>query len=433
MLKFFPVPDPAFPYTLTRENIAAAQSMGIMHNGFAMYIGTLEHFGLDSKAGSLETLPAEIDCVLEDGSLAGKFWADRYNVPEHYIYLDRGEAGPNGLVIRGIQVSASNSEAGGFSDPSFNVYQNFAGRFYREFAELMNAWGGVPALRLYKNSLGEATKKLSYKHPRSIAIPLKPLPEDGTGFGELVLRFNPEFGHVEFFSPQEFYGAIRSRQFNVADEIQRAKRLAEERRKRHEGGVTVGSGGVTLPSNPAPVTSAPIATAPTPPPAAEGIAFFEGMGINLSTGEAIINGLQTGMYFERVTQYVPNPDNPDGPHIATNVIPWGFATRYTADSILEMLRREMPGETLAVSFSPSPGLFQTSIPQRHVMVEVDGRMLITSVNVGLIAAQIARTTAVVMDGAGGTKKVQSPQEAIAQAAAAVRREKAHLQSQSSIV
>lgn len=147
MLKFFPVPDPAFPYTLTRENIAAAQAMGIMHNGFSMYIGTLEHFGLDSKGGGLETLPADDDFVLEDGSFAGKFWADRYNVPEHYVYLDRGEAGPNGPVIRGLQVSPSNSEAGGFSDLSFTVYQNFAGRFYREFAELMNAWGGVPASR----------------------------------------------------------------------------------------------------------------------------------------------------------------------------------------------------------------------------------------------------------------------------------------------
>lgn len=432
MLKFFPVPDPAFPYTLTRENIAAAQSMGIMHNGFSMYIGTLEHFGLDSKGGGLETLPAEDEFVLEDGSFAGKFWADRYNVPEHYVYLDRGEAGPNGPVIRGLQVSPSNSEAGGFSDLSFTVYQNFAGRFYREFAELMNAWGGVPALRLYKNSLGEATKKLSYKYPRSIAIPLKPLPEDGTGFGELVLRFNPEFGHVEFFSPQEFYAAIRQGKFNVADEIQRAKRLAEERRKRHEGGVTVGSAGVALPSDTAPgtvgIVEGRVTAPPPPPPAAHGIAVYEGMEFNLSTGEAIVNGLQTGFYFERVNQYVPNPDNPDGPHIPANVIPWGFATRYTADSILEMLRREMPGETLGSSFAPATGMFQTSIPQRYVTVEVDGKTAITSVNLGLIAAQIARTTAVVSDGAGGTKQVQSPKEAIWQAADAVRREKVHLQS-----
>lgn len=43
-------------------------------------------------------------------------------------------------------------------------------------------------------------------------------------------------------------------------------------------------------------------------------------------------------------------------------------------------------------------------------------------NAGLIASQIARTTAAVSDGAGGTKQVQNAAPAIAEALSALERE-----------
>ena len=136
MLRFFPVPDPEFPHTMTRENIENAQRMGILHNAVAMYIAAnLQMFGEDSKGGSLETLPA--DDIYIDGR--GKYWADRFNVPEHYVYFDRG-SNPNDVrPIRSVTVKQTNTETGGFDDPTFNIYNPRCAQFYREMADLMMA------------------------------------------------------------------------------------------------------------------------------------------------------------------------------------------------------------------------------------------------------------------------------------------------------
>ena len=132
MLRFFPIPDPWFPETMTRENVERAQHLGIWYpNGQIYAAANLEMFGEDSKGGNLETLPADL--------VYAKYWADRFNAPETYVFFDRGpeQFGP---AIRSIGVSGRQDIAGGFSDPSFNIYQNLAGRFYREFAALINAW-----------------------------------------------------------------------------------------------------------------------------------------------------------------------------------------------------------------------------------------------------------------------------------------------------
>ena len=57
--------------------------------------------------------------------------------------------------------------------------------------------------------------------------------------------------------------------------------------------------------------------------------------------------------------------------------------------------------------------FPISVPMRHIGVQGQPRRV--AVNAGLVASQIARTTARVSDGQGGTKIVQNANPAIAQA------------------
>lgn len=417
MLRFFPVPDPQFPHTMTRENIENAQRMGILHNGVAMYIAAnLQMFGEDSKGGSLETLPA--DDVYIDGR--GKYWADRFNVPEYYVYFDRGSDLNSAQKIRSVAVKQTNTEAGGFDDPTFNIYNPRCAQFYREMADLMMAWGGVPALRLYKNEYGEATKRLSFPKDTagnvapSVAIPLKLLPGDGTGLGELVFRFNPENGCVEYFAPQEFFAAVREKKFDVHGEINRIAHEREEKLKQQ--------------FNPPPATPAPAAviSAPTTsviaPPASDAFSSWEGLEINNSTGEAYCNGIQTGLYFERPAQALPSTGgNLDVDRTVSLISPLSYATKYTAEQILSKISDSMPGWSFGIVMGDPNKHFPVSVLARYVGVKLENGEIIPASNIGLIAQTIARTTARVSDGKGGTKIVSDWSGAINTAIGEIRR------------
>lgn len=422
MLRFFPVPDPFFPHTMTRENIKNAQLMGILHNGFAMYIAAnLQIFGEDSQGGALETLPANDTLTNSAGRQFGKYWADRYNVPESYVYFDRGANENSGEQIRSVAIKATVTEAGGFDDPSFNIYNPRCAQFYREFADLMMAWGGVPALRLYTNFYGEVTKRLSFPNGAdgrplpSIAIPLKLMPGDGTGLGELVFRFNPENGCVEYFSPQEFFQAIREKKFDVKAEIERALRI------RHNPPATGGSIGETNP----PATGGGIVPAPpvtvTAPPAPEAHSQWDGLTINNSTGEAIVNGIQTGLFFERPAQSIPFGENPDVQRQLRLISPLSFATAYTADLVLKRLSEATPRWVLTTVMGDPNKQFPVSVLARYVAVKLENGAIVPAGNIGLIAQTAARTTAEVSDGRGGTKVVQDWSGAIGMAVGEINR------------
>lgn len=417
MLRFFPVPDPEFPHTMTRENIENAQRMGILHNAVAMYIAAnLQMFGEDSKGGSLETLPA--DDIYIDGR--GKYWADRFNVPEHYVYFDRG-SNPNDVrPIRSVTVKQTNTETGGFDDPTFNIYNPRCAQFYREMADLMMAWGGVPALRLYKNEFGEATKRLSFpKIPAgqvapSVAIPLKLLPGDGTGLGELVFRFNPDNGCVEFFSPQEFFAAVREKKFDVAAEIARLK-------SRNAPPASAGSGSSAGSATSTAVVPAPPVT-PIAPPASDAISSWEGLDINNSTGEAICNGIQTGLFFERPAQSLPKVGgNLDVDRTVSLISPLSYATAFTAVQILSHIGEAMPGWSFGIVMGDPNKHFPVSVLARYVGVKLENGEIIPASNLGLIAQTIARTFAEVSDGRGGKKIVSDWSGAINTAVGEIRR------------
>lgn len=437
MLKFFKVPDPHFPYTMTRENIHNAQNMGILPNGFAMYIAAnLQMFGEDSGAG-LVTLPND-DRIPEGLALHGKYWADRYNIPERYVYFDRGESPFAHVKVRAVTIKATNTEAGGFDDPSFEIYNPRCAQFYREFAELIMAWGGVPALRVYDNELGEATKRLSFPKDAngnvlpSLAIPLKLLPGDGTGLGELVFRFDPVDGSVDYFSPQEFFQAIREKKFNVKEEIERALRIratppAERQHIPDTEGFPIaygdhatGGSHTIIPAAPVTVTAPP--APPTAPPASDAISHWEGLEINNSTGEAIVNGLQTGLYFERPAQILPQVGgNPDVDRAVTAISPLSYATKYTADLIVKKLEEKLPGWKLTVVMGDPNKMFPVSVLARYVAVVLENGAIVPASNLGLIAQTIARTTAEVSDGKGGKKFVQDFTGAIETALGEIRR------------
>lgn len=167
---------------------------------------------------------------------------------------------------------------------------------------------------------------------------------------------------------------------------------------------------------------APEATALVAPPALPvraGIATYEGMEQDTETGEAICNGIRTGWFFERPKQVVPAPDNPETGLQRVEVTPWAFATASTAQRVLEAIWRHtlMPCEL----FHGDPNEhFPISAPMRHIGVQGQPRRV--AVNAGLIASQIARTTARLGDGLGGFKIVQNQNAAIGQAIFALLRE-----------
>lgn len=139
---------------------------------------------------------------------------------------------------------------------------------------------------------------------------------------------------------------------------------------------------------------------------------YEGMEQDAATGEAIVNGIPTGWFFELPTQLAPAPDNPETGRQRVTVTPWAFATPSTAQRVLEAIWKHtlMPCEI----FQGDPNdQFPISVPMRHIGLQGQPRRV--AVNAGLVASQIARTTARVSDGQGGTKIVQNANPAIAQA------------------
>lgn len=139
---------------------------------------------------------------------------------------------------------------------------------------------------------------------------------------------------------------------------------------------------------------------------------YEGMEQDAATGEAIVNGIPTGWFFERPTQVTPLASDPETGRHVVDLNPWAFATPSTAQRVLEAIWKHtlMPCEI----FHGDPNeQFPITAPMRHIGVQGQPRRV--AVNAGLIASQIARTTARVSDGQGGTKIVQNANPAIAQA------------------
>lgn len=138
--------------------------------------------------------------------------------------------------------------------------------------------------------------------------------------------------------------------------------------------------------------------------------IYEGMEQDALTGEAIVNGIPTGWFFERPTQVLPLPENPETGRHTVTVIPWAFATAATAQRVREamQLHTQMPLEIFKGDQNPH---FPLSVVQRYIGVQ--GQPRTVSVNAGLVASYIARTTARVSDGLGGMRVVQNDRLAIA--------------------
>lgn len=147
---------------------------------------------------------------------------------------------------------------------------------------------------------------------------------------------------------------------------------------------------------------------------------FQGMDFDIATGHAHSNGLDTGWTFEFVYQALPQiGENPDTSRGLTVISPWAYATQDTAVKIRQMMALHTQN-FLTVEFGDPNPHFPTTIQQRQIAAEGAGKK--ARVNAGLIAAQIARTTALVSDGMGGTKRVQNSSAAIAEALHALAQE-----------
>lgn len=147
---------------------------------------------------------------------------------------------------------------------------------------------------------------------------------------------------------------------------------------------------------------------------------FENMEFETTTGEAFANGYPTGWHFEFVMQGLPAPgENIDTSRQFQLVTPWAFATDATARRIRDMIAQHT-GRDLKIEFGDENTQFSTTVRQRYIVASENGRN--ASVNAGLVAAYIARTTAWVSDGQGGMKRVQNSAAAIANALATIDRE-----------
>lgn len=139
---------------------------------------------------------------------------------------------------------------------------------------------------------------------------------------------------------------------------------------------------------------------------------YEGMEQDSSTGEAIVNGIPTGWTFECPTQLVPLAENPETGRQSVTVTPWGFASASTAQRVLEAMQAKT-GLVLEIFKGDQNSQFPFSVLQRYIGVEGQPRRV--SVNAGLVASYIARTTCEVSDGKGGKKIVQHAEPVVAEA------------------
>lgn len=161
------------------------------------------------------------------------------------------------------------------------------------------------------------------------------------------------------------------------------------------------------------------ATPPTPvAPVSSDIKTYEGMDFDTTNGQAIVNKLETGWYFENTVQALPTPGgNPDVDSSAQAISPWAFATQDTARRVLSMIYDKWQWNGLAVEAEEPNVRFPTNVQQLQIAA-TDGEKK-ARVNAGLVASQIARTTA--WD-APNKRIVQSPNQSIDGAVADLKRE-----------
>lgn len=140
------------------------------------------------------------------------------------------------------------------------------------------------------------------------------------------------------------------------------------------------------------------------------MSIYEGLEQDNATGEAICNGIPTGWTFEQPKQLAPLPSDTETGRHSVALAPWAFATAATAQRVREamQLHTQMPLEIFKGDQNPQ---FPLSVVQRYIGVQ--GQPRTVSVNAGLVASYIARTTARVSDGAGGFRIVQNERMALA--------------------
>lgn len=103
----------------------------------------------------------------------------------------------------------------------------------------------------------------------------------------------------------------------------------------------------------------------------------------------------TGFCFEQVTQGQPKVTDMEGPrNLIVRVTPWAFATRHTAEMVREKLLPLVPGD---VKLSIEPGDKNTQFPFSHDQLYICAKrgQHKARINAGLLASNIARTTATV--------------------------------------
>lgn len=387
-LKFVPLPDPSYPETLVQENIDILKRWGIIPQEiFAVasrrnwgLLGT----GVFPEEGSQPKYWRDDSVVNAGDAASGKYY---------YLFL-AGET----------SVKRSNTEAAGFSHPVFEIYGQHTAQFYRDYAPLFD--GRVPVLE-WVTVTAPGAKRLNVADGTPLPYPfgaVRYAVPGGSSFPtDCALRFRPGTDIVEAFRKEPFV--------------------------QHFGdpaNYTQPEGVMAAPAVPSPVVVdttvhgvGPSQTAPPAPPAptpASGVSTYEGMDLDNSSGEAICNGIRTGWYFERPVQVVPVASNPETGRSAVAVTPWGYATASTAQRIMELMQAHTQRQLELFKGDPNPQ-FPVSVLQRYVGVQGQPRRV--SVNAGLIASYIARTTAEVSDGKGGKKTVQTVDPHIAEALASL--------------
>lgn len=106
--------------------------------------------------------------------------------------------------------------------------------------------------------------------------------------------------------------------------------------------------------------------------------------------------IPTGWYFERVTQSLPHVLNMEGPRIpGVPVIPWAFATTSSAQRLLLELKDFGINGSLSIAKSDD----NTQFPYSHEMLQIVATRgeRVARINAGLLASNIARSTAL-LDG-----------------------------------